>query len=326
MLLRVVDFVAARGHDAEALCRSAGLQLAVLRQPDTRVPYALAERLGERAVELTRDPNLGLRLAQDVKDSQHYDAGLLLLMACPNVGAALEHMVRYQRYWGDGERSTLVQSPGETAVRYLLPGPTGITQRHNDECAMAEIAIGVNAIAARPAVPRLVRFRHPAPRDQSEHAVVFGCPLRFSAPHTEIVFDEATLETPLRHAHAFYAEVFRQQVERAIAGMPKGQQPVDEVRAIVRASLAGGSCTLASTARALGLTTRTLQRRLESDASSFDGLVDGVRHELALRYLDQQLSVREIASLLGYRDAGAFHRAFKRWTGTTPERARSLRS
>ena len=77
MLVRVADFVAARGHDPEALCRSAGTTLGALRAPDARVPYALAEALGDRAVELTRDANFGLHLAQDVRDADLSDAGEL---------------------------------------------------------------------------------------------------------------------------------------------------------------------------------------------------------------------------------------------------------
>jgi len=326
MLVRVSDLAALRGHDAEALCRSAGLQLAALRQPDARVPYALAERLGERALELTQDPNLGLHLAQDVRDSRRFDVGLLLLMASPTLRSALESMVRYQRYWGDGERSRLVAVSGGLAVRYRLAGPAGVIQRHGDECALAEIALGLNVIAARAVTARCVRFRHAGPRERREHRALFGCPVEFSAAHTEIELDDAVLETPTRHAQPFYAEIFRQQVEHAIARLPAEDDLEREVRGVVQFALAGGDCTLASTAHALGSTARTLQRRLEAQGSSFDALVDGLRRELAVRYLDQQVSVREIASLLGYAEASAFHRAFRRWTGTTPERARKDRS
>jgi AraC-like DNA-binding protein len=326
MVLRVVELTAARGHDAEALCRSVGLSLAVLREPGARLPYALAERLGERATELTRDPNIGLHLAQDVRSPGQVDAGMLMLMASANVRSALERMVRYQRFWGDGERSKLVTLRGGVAVRYLLPGSSGVTQRHNDECAMAEIVLGLTTLAVERVIPKIVRFRHVAPRDRREHQALFACPLEFSAAHTEVVFDEATLAIAMRHAHDFYAEIFRQQVERAIANLPAERVLSQEVRAIARAELAGGGCTLTTTARALGMTARTLQRRLQAEDSSFDALIDALRRELALAYLDRRLAVREIATLLGYGDPRAFHHAFKRWTGLSPEQARAART
>src|SRR3954469_21359817 len=104
VLVRVADFVAARGHDVDALCRSVGLSRRVLQEPEARVPYDVAERLGERAAELTGQANFGLHLAQDVRDPHRLDAGALLLMASPSIRAALERMARYQRYWGDGDR------------------------------------------------------------------------------------------------------------------------------------------------------------------------------------------------------------------------------
>jgi hypothetical protein len=102
MLLRVVEFCRRRGHDADVLCRSVGLDVAALADADARVPYGMAQRLGERALALTHDDNFGLHLAQDVGNTESFDAGLLLLMASPSVRAALEHMVAHQRYWGDG--------------------------------------------------------------------------------------------------------------------------------------------------------------------------------------------------------------------------------
>jgi AraC-like DNA-binding protein len=80
---------------------------------------------------------------------------------------------------------------------------------------------------------------------------------------------------------------------------------------------------LSESARRLGLSARTLQRRLAGEGASFEQLVDAVRSELAARYLeDRRLSLNDVAFLLGYSDVGAFHRAHKRWTGKTPRRAR----
>ncbi|MDB4985473.1 MAG: hypothetical protein JWN04_651 [Myxococcaceae bacterium] len=79
MVLRVVEFCRARGHDAEALARASGVLLAALAQADARIGFAGAARLGEQALAITGDPNFGLHLASDVGDAQHYDAGLASL-------------------------------------------------------------------------------------------------------------------------------------------------------------------------------------------------------------------------------------------------------
>ncbi|HVW29116.1 MAG TPA: AraC family transcriptional regulator [Polyangiaceae bacterium] len=324
--VRVVDFVAARGHDPEALCRSVGLSLESLRAEGSRVPYAVVRELGERASELARDPNLGLHLAQDVRDTSVYDAGLLMLMSSPCVRTGLERMTEYQRYWGDGERVKLFGVPGGASVRLMNEGTADDYQRQSDECAMAEIVVGFRAISGRDVVPRAVRFRHPAPADVREHQTLFRCELRFAAPHTELELADGDLDAPLPHANEIYSAIFQGQVERALARLPKATATAKDVRAAAQAALASGRCTLAGTARALGTSERTLQRRLQEEGTSFAELVDCLRHEMAIECLDKQLSVAEIACLLGYSDPSAFHHAFKRWTGTTPEQSRVERA
>ena len=326
VLVRVADFVAARGFDAEALCRSAGLTLETLRDPQSRVPYAVAERLGERAAEWTDDANFGLHLAQDVRNTQAYDAGALMLMASPSIRAALENLARYQRYWGDGQRCTLARARGGMRVRYALRGSDAVSKRHTDECALAEIVIGVRFLGAPDLSPRAVRFRHASPADTREHLALFRCPVTFSASDTEVEFDDATLDTPMANANAAFVAIFQQQVERALASLPGESGLATDVRSAARAALAGGACTLAGTARVLSVSARTMQRRLSDEGTSFAAIVDALRREMALAHLDRGVSVAEIAWLLGYADPSAFHHAFKRWTGKSPEDARSARA
>ncbi len=206
------------------------------------------------------------------------------------------------------------------AVRYDLPGARGIYARHADECAMAEIAIGVRALSGRDLAPRVVRFRHAPPRALDAHQAVFRCPIEFCAAHTEIELDESACATPMAHANATFAAIFEHEVERAIARLPAGARASENVRAAVRAALASGGASLAATARLLRVSPRTLQRQLQAERTSFAEVVDAVRRELARAYLDRGISIPEVAALLGYADETAFHHAFRRWTGSTPRR------
>lgn len=318
MVLRVVEFCRARGHDVEALCREAGLTPAALAEPEARVGYDVAAAVGERALALTGDENFGLHLAEDVRDTRQFDAGLLLLMASPTVRVALERMVRHQRLWGDGDRATLVRVPGGLRLRYALRGTSAVYARHADECAMAEITVGIRVLTGQDLRPRTVRFRHPPPRALDEHRKLFGCPLAFGAMHTELELDDAVCDTPMQHANAAFFAIFEEQVVRALARLPAVAGASESVRAAVRAALASGGCTLAGTARGLGVSTRTMQRRLEAEGTSFAEVVDALRHELACLYLDRRVPIPQIAGLLGYADGTAFHHAFRRWTGSTP--------
>jgi AraC-like DNA-binding protein len=165
---------------------------------------------------------------------------------------------------------------------------------------------------------RAVRFRHAAPPSVDEHRALFGAPLTFRAPHTELELDDTACDTPMQHANAAFFAIFEQQVAGALARLPTAAAASETVRAAVRAALASGGCTLAATARGLAVGTRTLQRRLQEEGTSFADVVDAVRHELACAYLERGVSIPETAALLGYADATAFHHAFRRWTGSTP--------
>jgi len=320
MALRLLDHCRSRGVDGDALCRELGLSPAALGEPGARMPYQTIALLGERALALTGDQAFGLHLAQDVTRRDQIDAGLLLAMASPTVLVALEKVARYQRFWGDGDRAKLVRLPDGVAVRYALPGARGAYARHADECAMAEIALGVRALSGQDLAPRVVRFRHAAPRALDEHRQLFRCPLEFCAVHTEIELDASTCSTPMAHANATFMAIFQDEVERAIARLPASARASGEVRAALRAALASGGASLAATARLLGVSPRTLQRQLQAEHTSFAQVVDAVRQELARAYLDRGLSIPDVAALLGYADETAFHHAFRRWTGSTPRR------
>jgi AraC-like DNA-binding protein len=320
LVLRVVEFCRKRGHDADTLCARVGLTREALSVPEARVSYATTARLGEIALEVTGDANFGLHLATDVRDAANLDAGALLLMTSPTVRVALERMVEHQRYWGDGDRATLVPFRGGVTARYRLKGAAGEYARHADECAMAEIVVGVQFMTGKSVRPRLVRFRHAAPKLLDEHVAIFGCPLEFNEAQTEVIFDDAVLDTPMQHANDVFFTIFQQQVERALARLPAMTRTSEAVRATVRGALSGGACTLAGTARAIGVSARTMQRRLQAEGTSFAEVVDALRREMAVAYLDRGMAIPEVASLLGYADTTAFHHAFRRWTGSSPLR------
>lgn len=320
MLVRIVDFAIARGFDGEALCKSVGISAASLRDKEARFPYSLAEALGERAAEMIGDANIGLHLARDVARVEIYDVGLLMMMASVSIRAALDRMVRHQRYWGDGQRCSLHGAKAGVIVRYTFPSER--TSRHNDECAMAEITIGLRSLLGKPISPRIVRFRHAAPADRREHDALFACPLVFFSPHTELELDDEVLDAPLAHANEAYCTIFEEQVERTLASLPPHEGARDAVRTIAKAALAAGTCSISQTAKALRMSVRTMQRRLREEGTTFEKLIDGLRKEMAHAYLDQNIGIQEIAILLGYADVTAFHHAFKRWTGTSPNEFR----
>lgn len=323
VVTRIGVFLEVRGHDSRAFFAEHGLALEALDSADARVPYALVTAMGLRAAELTGVANVGLELAMTVVEPATLDVAGWMLMASASVRRGLERAERYQRYWGDGERMQIVPVPGGLALRYSHPSaapPSAAHEaRHQDECALAEVVLGLRFMTGRDDVGgRLVRFRHPAPADTTQHERIFRSPIEFEAAHTELELADATLELPMKNAHELYCAMFEREVERALAALPETQRVAVEVRTIARAALLADGCTLAGVARALGTSPRTLQRRLHAEGTSFDAILDAVRRELAQSFLERGVPLKQIAMLLGYAETSAFHRAFKRWTGESP--------
>jgi AraC-like DNA-binding protein len=173
---------------------------------------------------------------------------------------------------------------------------------------------------------RAVGFAHPPPADDREHRRFFGCEVRFAEPEDSLAFDREFLDAPLPAADPALSSVLERYGDGLVARLPAGDPFLDDARRAVAALLRGGDTSLEALAARLGQSRRTLQRRLQALGTSQQDLVDSVRRELALLWLaDPRTSITEVAYLLGFSEPTAFHRAFKRWTGTTPAEHRRAR-
>jgi len=117
--------------------------------------------------------------------------------------------------------------------------------------------------------------------------------------------------------------VLDRHAENLLSRFPPRNSIVDQSRSIIGHELRGGDPSLERVAAQLGLSARTLQRKLHEQHTSHNELVDHLRHELAVRYLqEREMAIGEVAYLLGFSEPSSFHRAFKRWTGATPREFR----
>jgi AraC-like DNA-binding protein len=169
-----------------------------------------------------------------------------------------------------------------------------------------------------------VRFTHRV-ADDARHRAFFGAPVRFGAPHTELVFDRATLDLALTSADPNLLAILLPTAEEKRARKATDAPMTDRVRRQLRSALSNADTQLDVLAKRLGMTGRSLQRRLKDEGTSFQALRESTRRDLADQYLGKGLSFSEIAFLLGFSEPSAFFRAFKRWTGLTPfERRQQL--
>jgi AraC-like DNA-binding protein len=174
--------------------------------------------------------------------------------------------------------------------------------------------------------PVEVRFRHGAPADPSEHRRLFRAPLRFESGMNGVVLRRDLLDAPLVKADAGLCAVLERHAAELLRRIPHATVLSERVRQLVAKDLASGVPSAGAVARGLSMSRRSLQRHLRADGTSHRDLVDTLRRELAMAYLaERRIAVAEVAFLLGFSEASAFHRAFKRWSGTTPAEYRRSR-
>ena len=310
-------YASSRGVDAERVARSHGLDPAQLADPFGRVPHAAIVGLWQDLPTLTGDPACGLHAAE-AGHAQAFDALDYTLRHCATAGDALDRVQRYQRLLHD--RGVIRIDVEDEFARYAQswhadpPAP-----RQFVEFVFAMWAFRMRRSSARPFPLIEVAFAHPAPADTDEHRRVFAAPLRFAAPENAITFDATLLDAPLVAADPTLVAVIDRQVEALLAKLPPRDDFLAGLRRELADELTQGALDLERVARRMHTSTRTLQRRLHEAGITFQAYADEVRRDLTLERLTAPgATITEVAFLAGFSDVSAFHRAFRRWTGSTP--------
>ena len=308
------------GIDAKPALARIGLDYAKLGQLGDEIPLARSKEFWDAVVETSGEHGIGLRLAKLVRP-EAYEVFGCLIAASATLGEAV---LRGTRLIGLVTRAVRLSFHHEGDRASLEVEPLFPELVHSE---MIEFMVGAPHFIARRITGRRtlspieVRFAHRAPRDLSHHNRLFGAPIRFGCPSSGLVFDGSLLDLPIQSHDSTLSATLQRQADELI-----GREPTDGFRAEVRAALAaelrGGDPSAERLAAALGMHPKTLTRRLRSEGTTFRGLLDDLRLQLAERYLRQpDLSVEEVAFLLGYSERSAFHRAYRRWTGRPPRAA-----
>jgi len=275
-----------------------------------------------RAVRLDGFP---IRVAQRVSFGEIGLIGMAARVA-PDLRTALEHSIDIRRLFPGALNAFWMRDDvarGTTVIELRL-GNLGLGWRCRREMMIASALQFARDISRTWIRPRSVSFRHGEPGDPSEHRAYFDCEVRFDAEFDGIEFDRHTLEIPLPGADGNLSRFLVEHLG-AVAGDPPSESATLEsrVRQAIQSRLGKQTLAMDPLARELGMSTRTLARRLARHETSYHEILDGVRREQADALIDDpEKSLSEIASLLGFSDASAFHRAYVRWNGRTPSSLR----
>jgi AraC-like DNA-binding protein len=319
MAVRAIAMGAAtRGLAPPELCARFGLDPALLADVDGRVPVSVVVALWNQVPALIGDDDFGLHLAE-LAAAAPQSLGGQLVAASPTLADGLRRLLRFERVFHDVRTSQLLIEADEAVIVHDTRGGIPVP-RHAAEFGWAWLVLMARRVTGAPITPRRVAFAHAAPPSSDEHARLFGVRPSFAVAVSRMVLAPSDLERPSRVADAALAEILDSHARGLLERLPTAADLIAQVRAAAHAALAKGSLSVSVVARQLGLSPRTLQRRLAAEHdTSFQAVIDELRGQLARQWLsDGTIAVAEVAFALGFADQSAFHRAFVRWTGVTP--------
>ena len=245
---------------------------------------------------------------------------------------------RRQRYWRTlyRERNAIseivnegislrVRAGRETAIAFSYVGVERHSDRHQIEFWLTSFVRLCRQLTNRRLVPSRVRVMHRGSKTPSDLKSFLGCDVEFGSNVDEVVFPGTIISTPIVGADSYLNEILIEYCEEALARRELGRDTLrPKLENAIAPLLPHGKAHVDEIARELGMSRRTLARRLSSEGLTFSGILDDLRTNLAKRYLrDEGLVISEISWLLGYSEVSAFTHAFKRWTGKTPRQART---
>lgn len=312
---RLLQDAAREGVDLASLFREAGLDASLLERADARIRTGEFIRLMQIVMRRTEDEFIGLGRGTKSKP------GTFSMMAhavinTPNLGKAMERSAAFYRIV-DLPIGLKVEE-GSTESRLILT--TEAPERDNILEGMIFISIRFwSWLTGRPLEPAAIQLDFPEPPQADEFRRLWKGPVTYNNARNAVVFPTAWLSLPLVQNPLSLSKFLKDSLALIIVG---NQQPIgltEQIKAIISKGYGNAFPDFAQVCESLNMTPQTLRRRLKEENTSYQAIKDNIRQDAARFYLaKEELSIDEIALMMGFSEASSFHRAFKKWTGQTP--------
>jgi AraC-like DNA-binding protein len=331
----VIEFAASKGAGAAALGEQAGIDPRDLTDQDSRVPLATYQALLRAAKDLCRDPAFALHFGEAVDLSEMSVVGLIGRASQTMLDAFLQ-LNRYGRL--------VVEVDLGTTDRFQIePGDGGlwlIDKRRNPndfveltESTMARVTCGCLRMVRdggwsgeTPSL-KAAHFTHADPGYRGEYERIFGAHVMFEAERNAILFDASWAAHKLALQPRYAFGILSKHADTLLETLHRSKTTRGRVEGLLLPVLHTGEAGKEAIAAKLGMSSDSLLRRLKAEGTTFEVVLDELRHKMALHYLEnRKVSVNETAYLVGFSEPSAFSRAFKRWTGASPSALRASRA
>lgn len=291
----------------------------IIGDEDARITPAQFCVAWAELIRLTGNPQIALAIASATPPGA-FGIVEYVCRSAPTLGEALRQWVRYLNLLDDAVVVGLASEGDRALLRVVRESEAPAPASH--ELCFALVAQQAKQLSTVPFQITAVEFTHRAPTDPAVYRKWFDAPVTFGAATTQLVMPLAALDASLASADPKLLAILTRAADELHRRAPEDPTITAQVARVLRETLRTDEAHIERVAKQLGLTARSLQRRLKDEATSFQDVREQVRRELAQRYLEANLSISEISFLLGFSEPSAFFRAFKRWTGQTPVEAR----
>ena len=314
-----------QGRNVDKVLGEAGLDLRTVNREGGRIPWLAQARLMEIAARELADDCYGLHLAArvDVRDA---DVIAYLGLASRTLGDALANLARYVRVFTEAARLDLSTDDGAVIVGLIPADPSYLHHRQQMEFAVGVFLHAYRDFTGRDIVPLEVSFVHDRRDRLREVARFFGCKVSYRQSQARIVLKAKDMAIPIATADDRLLKILRAYCETILKERGTSEAGLlQKVERRIMDLLPKGAAKAKVVATELGMSERTLTRQLAAAGTSFNEMLDGLRHQLALKYVTApDLSLTQVAFLLGYANQPAFSTAFRRWSGKSPSELRFL--
>jgi len=317
-----LSYLDRRGIDAEPALFGAGLSRRQLSENDIGVSVASQYRFLELAATEANDHLLGLHVAAEM-DMRAIGILFYLAGSSPTVSKALEHLVHYSATSNEALVPEIFRHKDEVILTIRHVQQFDEPHQQFFELLALWFIRTLHTQTNLDFAPLRVTFTHARDTGQREVHRLLRCPVEFAQPVDSWVLPQHIMELPIVSGDNYLLRILTVHADELLTEEHSVTGLQSTVADQLISLLPSGDSRAAAVAQRLNMSTRSLTRQLAREGTTFGEILERLRRHLASRYLaHDRMSIKQIAWLLGYSEPGAFTHAYKRWTGTTPKRAR----
>jgi len=318
-VLMGIDYLHAKGLDAEQWLDDAGIHTSALHEPNARISEAVHTQVWNILMEKSQDEALGLNIGINLRT---LSTNILSLIAAnsKSYGDALENICQFHGLMGK-DPQPYIQDVDDIGTAFCQPplNDVPLIVQQSTECMFAAIISLSRHMMRYHVSPSKIHFTHDEPAYHETMKDFFSASIQYNQECNRLIFTKNDVESPIPYADPQFLNIIAQHAKSILNSLHQPESWDENVEQILLKNISQGNIDVGSVANGLEVSTRTLQQNLKKEGTNFTAILEKVRKEIALDHLKQgKSSVVNLALSLGFSEQSSFNHAFKRWTGKTP--------